>query len=384
MRERLFVLLPVLAAIALAAVLLFPWGWFPASAAASLLQETPTSAPTATPVPAVPTATSVPAAPTATFTAVPVPTVAVGPDLTVSLFGSPDPVASGGELTYSLLVSNAGTAPSAGTTVFISVPAGTVASEAGANCSFSGGGVTCIVPPLGPGGTAGFTFDVNVAAAPGNVINAVAIVDPSNFMPELDKSNNRDGATNFVAGVVVGPEPTATPEPLATATPVVIVVTAVPAPVEPTPVPPAPATPVPSGQTWLRVLQPTQAYGLDDSPLWIAQPGEWYVVERQEAGWALAYWEGDSPAWSVWIQVDARVEVSIQDRVIPGSALWVLILGATQAYGQDDSPAWIASPGEWYQVIQQDGNWVLAFWEGDTPASAVWIELDGRVNLQRT
>ena len=108
------------------------------------------------------------------------------------------------------------------------------------------------------------------------------------------------------------------------------------------------------------------------------------MVERQEGGWALAYWEGDSPAWSVWFQVDNRVEMSVQDRVIPGQALWILVLAPTQTYGQDDSPAWIAQAGEWYQVIQQDGNWVLAFWEGDAPAAATWIELDGRVELQRT
>jgi hypothetical protein len=374
MRRRYVLWGPVLVAATLAMATLFSGQGPATTVAATLLQDTPTPVPTATPVPP---------APTATFTPVPAATPIPGPDLTVNLFGSPDPVPSGSELTYSLLVSNVGTAPSAGTTVFISVPAGTAESSAGPNCSLSGGGVTCVIPPLGIGGTAGFTFDVNVTAAPGNVINAVAIVDPSSFMTELDKTNNTDTASIFVGAAIVGPTPTATPVPLETATPVVIVVTPTPVPAQPTPVSPAP-TPAPSGQLWLRVLQPTQTYGQDDSPQWIAQPGEWYVVERQEGGWALAYWEGDSPAWSVWFQVDPRVEVSVQNRVIPGQALWLLILGPTQAYGQDDSPAWIAQPGEWYQVIQQDANWVLAFWEGDTPAGAVWIELDSRVDLQRT
>ena len=339
-------------------------------ALASASQETP-----------IPTATPVPPAPTPTFTAPPAPTAITGPELSVSIFGSPDPVPSGGDLTYSLLVSNTGTTASPGTTVFISLPAGTTGSSTGPNCSLAGGGVTCVVPPLGPNDARGFTFVVNVTAGPGNALNAVAIVDPAGLIPELDKTNNSDTATNLVGAPLIGPSPTPTPEPLATATPIIVIVTPTPAPVEPTPVP-TPAPP-PGGQLWLRVLQATQTYGLDNSPLWIAQPGEWYVVVSQEAGWALAYWEGDSPDWSVWIQIDGRVEVSVQDRAIPGQVLWALILAPTQTYAQDDSPAWIAAPGEWYQVIQQDGNWILAFWEGDTPAAAVWIQLDSRVQLQR-
>ena len=68
-----------------------------------------------------------------------------------------------------------------------------------------------VVPPLGPGGAIGFTFDVTVTAAPGNVINAIAIVDPSNFMAELNKSNNTDNANIFVGAAIVGPTFTPTP-----------------------------------------------------------------------------------------------------------------------------------------------------------------------------
>jgi hypothetical protein len=38
-------------------------------------------------------------------------------------------------------------------------------------------------------------------------------------------------------------------------------------------------------------------------------------------------------------------------------------------------PAWTASPGEWYRVLQEDAGWVLGYWEGDSPASAVWMEV---------
>ncbi len=297
MRQDLLPWLPVLFATALTALALAPGSGMVVSSAAST-QETPTAVPPATPAPP---------APTPTFTVTP--TAATGPDLTVTLFGSPDPVPSGGDLTYSLLVSNAGTAPSSGTTVFVSIPSGTVAGTVGTNCSLASGGVTCVVMPLSPGGSSGFTFTVNVTALPGNVINAMAIVDPSNLIAELDRTNNTDTATNVVGAPLVGTvTPTATSAPLATVTPGVIVAT--PMPVQPTPMPPPASTPAPPDQVWLLVVQPSQTYGLDDSPQWIAQPGEWYVVQRIEDGWALAYWEGDSPEWSVWIPVDERVELS--------------------------------------------------------------------------
>lgn len=55
------------------------------------------------------------------------------------------------------------------------------------------------------------------------------------------------------------------------------------------------------------VFAPTPAYSLLDEVLWIAAPGEWYRLLTQEGGWALAVWEGDSPEWVVWIELDDRV-----------------------------------------------------------------------------
>jgi N-acetylneuraminic acid mutarotase len=61
---------------------------------------------------------------------------------------------------------------------------------------------------------------------------------------------------------------------------------------------------------WLVVLAATPVYSVSDEPLWIAQPGERYRVVEIESDWALAVADGDSPAWSVWIQVDDRVALA--------------------------------------------------------------------------
>jgi hypothetical protein len=46
-----------------------------------------------------------------------------------------------------------------------------------------------------------------------------------------------------------------------------------------------------------------------------------------------------------------------------------------------DDVLWIASPGEWYRVLDQDEGWALTVWEFDPPDATVWIELDGRVEV---
>jgi N-acetylneuraminic acid mutarotase len=61
---------------------------------------------------------------------------------------------------------------------------------------------------------------------------------------------------------------------------------------------------------WLEILQPAQVYGVDDAPLWTAQPSERYRVVDIEDGWALAVWEGNTPDWSVWIPLDSRTELT--------------------------------------------------------------------------
>jgi hypothetical protein len=118
-------------------------------------------------------------------------------------------------------------------------------------------------------------------------------------------------------------------------------------------------------------------------PLWTAQPGEFYYVVQQEAGWALAVWEGDPPSFAVWIEVDQRVSVALLDRPIPPAPamVWLTVVAPTQVYSTTDDPLWIAQPGEWYFVIEQQAGWALAVYETDPPDYAVWIPIDQRVQI---
>lgn len=132
--------------------------------------------------------------------------------------------------------------------------------------------------------------------------------------------------TPATAGPGGTPLPTRTPLPLATDTSTgTLTPTATPQPaatLQPTatPQPTAIAIPAqPAGQLWLTVLAETQTLNVDGEAAWVASPEEWYLVTYQEPGWVLAFWEGDSPASVVWIEVDSRVELLIADRPLPVS-----------------------------------------------------------------
>jgi hypothetical protein len=126
--------------------------------------------------------------------------------------------------------------------------------------------------------------------------------------PSRNNSDPRDQTLYLVGGsplIIVEdatpPTQTATTAPSPTAVP------------SPTPVPtstPVPPPPVPAPEPWMLVFAPTPAYSLTDEVLWVAAPGEWYRVLIREGDWALALWEGDSPEWPVWIQLDERIALT--------------------------------------------------------------------------
>jgi hypothetical protein len=242
--------------------------------------------------------------------------------------------------------------------------------------------VDCPIPSLAPGASTSLTLSFQVTAGSGTVFQQVRL-DPENLVQESNEANNTVSVAVGVSGTISGTSPLSpifeAPTPTATTVPP-IVAQPVP-PIQPTVVP-AP-TQAPQGALWLRVMQPTQAYSVTMDPLWIAQPGEWYFVVRQEAGWALAVWEGDTADWSVWIQMDARVEVTIADRPIPQLPLWLAVVSPTQVYSITMDPLWTAMPGERYRVREQEEGWALVIWEGDPPDMQEWIQVDTRVTLTR-
>ena len=96
---------------------------------------------------------------------------------------------------------------------------------------------------------------------------------------------------------------------------------------------------------------------------------------QQDGGWILGVWEGDTRAWAVWMRADA-VELINLERPAPPEAgqLWAVIFAPVQTYSTTMAPLWLAMPGEWYQVLQREGGWMLGRWEGDPPEFAVWIQ----------
>lgn len=134
------------------------------------------------------------------------------PDLTISQTDSPDPVTVGNPLTYTLTVSNSGTANANGITVQYTLPNGvtfngtTVAN--GFTASESGGVVTFSSGSLNAGSNATLTVNVTPNST-GTLTSGTAIVDPNNTVAESNENNNTAAAiTTTVNNVVVGQAPT--------------------------------------------------------------------------------------------------------------------------------------------------------------------------------
>ncbi|MBM2813226.1 MAG: hypothetical protein HW416_3985, partial [Chloroflexi bacterium] len=64
------------------------------------------------------------------------------------------------------------------------------------------------------------------------------------------------------------------------------------------------------------------------------------------------------------------------------SVLWLLAFDSVPTYSAPSmEEAWWTTPGEWYLVLLWEGNWVLAWREGDPDDMAVWISTDVGVQL---
>jgi len=292
---------------------------------------------------------------------------------------------------YTVIVENVGSVPTTSSTVaVIPIPQGTTISFVNPPCGNDTNNVTCPVPTLAPGQSVSYSFVVNAVSSTG-VVSTTAVVDPNQFITnDVNRNNNFASSAVSVLPVTITASITALPTSTLVATPVPAEVPAQPVPVPPAPVEPAPvqpapapALPSPEGNRWIQILQPTEAQNNEGEVLWIAQPGELYFVVREESGWVLAIYEGDTPFWQEWIPLDNRVQNVVLDRGIPGGIgpLWLVVFAPVDTYYDDGSPAWVANPGEWYYIVDQQGRWVRAFYDGDSPANAVWFSLDYGIDL---
>lgn len=288
----------------------------------------PTVAQAATPSPTVPAAATATTTPTSAPTTAPTsptatPVASTLPDLLLVVSASPDPVAAGQVLSYFLTVHNEGDVISGPTSVIGQIPDGTSVNSLSAGCTEDPPNriFRCQVLPLGPGQQVSFQVNLNVTATSGLLLNRFA-VDATNAVVESDETNNLVDRNVQVFPTTAVPAPPAATATLVTVTapPDPPLIVPPPAPLEPAPAPPVEPVPAPAPEP---VLPPPP------------------------------------PAGQVWLQV----------------------LETTPAVSNDGEVLWDAQPGEWYQVVMEEGGWALVIWEGDPPEFTEWIEVDSRVQL---
>ena len=141
---------------------------------------------------------------TATPTITPTPTVTPVPaDLALTKVGSPDPVASGSILTYTITVTNNGPGAASGVAVNDDIPAGTTSLNCVSTqgpCTFpsvgSTGPVMADIGALPASGSVTVTLTVTVIASPTTVISNTATVTSST--PDSNAVNNTETDTATV------------------------------------------------------------------------------------------------------------------------------------------------------------------------------------------
>jgi uncharacterized repeat protein (TIGR01451 family) len=187
---------------------------------------------TATPSPS---GTAVPRSPT------PSPTASPGADVFVTKLDSPDPVVSGEEITYTLLVVNSGSVAATDVRVDDDLPSGAVFVSASPGCS-EGATVSCDIGTLAPGDTARF----NITVTAPSVTSQTSIKNCATAYADNDQNSDNDDHCQWTS---VSPSTEATPTPEPTLEPTESPTPTSPAPESPTPQPTPTCRPAPSNLT---------------------------------------------------------------------------------------------------------------------------------------
>jgi uncharacterized repeat protein (TIGR01451 family) len=133
-------------------------------------------------------------------------------DLSISVAGAPDPVASGGEVVYTLAVTNAGPDAAEGVTVTSETPQATVfvsATASQGSCATpetgAAGPIACALGTIAAGATATATLVVRVEAEPGARVEFAAEVASGSADP--DAQNNQASTETDVEDAPPPPPP---------------------------------------------------------------------------------------------------------------------------------------------------------------------------------
>jgi len=145
-------------------------------------------------------------------------------DLRLAKTGTPDPVIGGGEVTYTLTVTNDGPNASSGFNVVDTLPAGVTlvpGSFSGSGWSFVPGTMTAThAGTLANGASSSFSFRARVGVGSGNVVNA-AVVNAGSAVPDPNPGNNSAQAvTSVTPGADLAIEKRADPTPAVAGSPV--------------------------------------------------------------------------------------------------------------------------------------------------------------------
>jgi uncharacterized repeat protein (TIGR01451 family) len=143
-----------------------------------------------------------------------------GADLSLAKVDSPDPVAPGGTLTYTLTVTNGGASTACQATVTDTLPAGVTfvsATGTGWNCSQASGIVSCTTTSLAPGTAPAITIVVTAPGTPGLITNSATVT--TNAFDPATGNNSASAQTTIGEGAPATATPTNTPTNTPTATP---------------------------------------------------------------------------------------------------------------------------------------------------------------------